>query len=451
MGLSGVGGSKPTILFINRVFPPDHGATGRMVRDLALAFAKDGWSVSVLCASSTHGVERHKNADIHVHRVKAPLKSKTAWRYLKIWGRLCRAALKLPRHDVVVSMTDPPLIVVGAAWLARRKGSRHIHWCQDLYPDLVPVLGLKIPRWIYQIMYRMSRKAMQSCDKIVVIGRDMGKLLMDSGIEGNKISVIPNWTNLELLRPVDKNTGSEKQITAKQTQKQEQRSSFPADLHPLKNGQEPIINLFKDQNNPRFRILYAGSIGKAHPMETILNAAQILNSSNPEIEFVFVGDGPGFEDLARQRALRDLQNIRLIPFQPPHNLRELMESGDVHIISMAHESTGMLVPCKLYSALATGRPTILVGPDDSEIAKVLHGFKAGEIIAQGNMQELVETIKKYRYDSDLWFSAREGALQAGQIFLPRESMHAWLKRSRNLLGKPPSRNAQARSSEKAAA
>ena len=192
-------------------------------------------------------------------------------------------------------------------------------------------------------------------------------------------------------------------------------------------------NLFKDKNNPRFRILYAGSISKAHPIDPIIDAATVLNESNPEIEFVFVGDGAGFDEIAKKRAYRDLQNIRLIPTQPVNKLRDLMESGDVHIISMIEECEGLLVPSKLYSALAAARPTIFIGPENSEVAKVLRDFKAGIVIPQNDVKRLADAIKRYRYDSDAWFHAQNGAAEAGQTFVPRESIIAWLKRARAVL------------------
>ena len=423
--------SKPSVLLINRVFPPDRGTTGRLVRDLSLAFAKDGWHVNVVCASRSKSVERHKNNDIRVHRVKAPITAKTGWQYFKAWCKMAMTARRLPSHDLVISMTDPPLLVVAASMIARRKKSAHIHWCQDVYPDLLPVLGINLPGFFYKILLTLSRRAMNHCDKIVVIGRDMGNYLIREGISPSKISVVPNWPNMELVRP----SGGYHRPAGHDDNPQKGTNGkhhYATEIRAMQKGQEPIINLFKDKNNPRFRILYAGSIGLAHPIQTILDSAEILNQSNPEIEFVFVGDGPAFEHLAEERARRNIQNIRLVPFQPTHNLRELMESGDVHLISMTDKSQGLLVPSKLYSALAVARPTIFLGPEQSEVAKVIRDFKAGIVLPQGDPQKLADIIKHYRYDADDWFAAQHGAAEGGQTFVPRQSIIAFLKRSHSV-------------------
>src|SRR5690606_32983651 len=133
-------------------------------------------------------------------------------------------------------------------------------------------------------------------------------------------------------------------------------------------------------------------------------------------EFVFVGDGSRYDDLARERTRRGLDNIRLMPYQPPARLREIMESGDVHLVSVKEEAAGFLVPSKLYSALAVGRPCVFIGPAQSEAAKVISDFKAGIVLPQGDAQALAEAIKTLRMNGQAWFEAQAGAASAGQIF-----------------------------------
>jgi len=101
---------RRSILFINRVFPPHTGATGRMLRDLARAFARQGWEVSVLTTGEKKGTETESG--LMIHRLRAKGEGLGAFSYALIWLRLLIAALRLPRYDVVVSMTDPPMQVV---------------------------------------------------------------------------------------------------------------------------------------------------------------------------------------------------------------------------------------------------------------------------------------------------------------------------------------------------
>ena len=194
--------------------------------------------------------------------------------------------------------------------------------------------------------------------------------------------------------------------------------------------------MFRDGDNPKFRVLYSGNLGRAHPIGTVLDAAEILGREAPDVELVFVGDGAGQDRLMAERARRRLENIRFLPWQPASRLRELMESGDVHLISMTHDAAGMLVPSKLYSALAVARPCIFIGPAQSEAARVINDFKAGRVVSQGDAEGLAHTIMDFRNSGEMWMAAHQGAGQAGRIFVPEESLNAWLKRARDVLGLP---------------
>lgn len=407
---------KPSVLFINRVYPPAKGATGRVLRDLAQAFARDGWSVTVL----TTAPESAEMMDGAVKVKKIAAKSgKTPLRYASVWIKLLWAALKLPSHRMVVTLTDPPLLVAAGRIVARIKRSSHIHWCQDLYPDILPALGMKVPAWAMNILRNMTRKAMRSCDRVVVVGRCMARHLAYTGFDMGKVTIIPNWPDFEL-------TPGAKLRNQKSTQ-QARTQAVLAGRDLLKSRP------FFIDDAPKFRVLYSGNLGRAHPISTIIDAAALLQESNPEIEFVFAGDGVGFERIAEARARRGLDNIRLLPSQPLSRLKDLMEGGDVHLISMKHEVAGMLVPSKLYAALAAGRPCIFIGPDNSETAKVIHEFGAGTVIPQGHAKRLAEEILKFRNDGNVWFEAQNGALRAGAQFVPANSISSWIKGARDTL------------------
>ena len=407
---------KPSVLFVNRVYPQDRGATGRMLRDLAAAMVRDGWDVTVLATGARTATEQDEG--VAVHRVRSRFRRKTPLAYGLTWIRLLAAAWRMPRHDLVVSMTDPPMLILAAGLVAARRKSKHIHWCQDLYPELLPVLGYGIPESGVEFLARLTRQAMKKCDRVIVIGRCMARLLVHRGLDSRVLSVIPNWPDAEL-------SGEQAEETA--------APARPRTVVRPMNVRPPSA-LFRDAHDMKFRVLYAGTLGQAHPVDTVLDAAQILQKTHGDIEFVFVGNGPAFERLARERGRRGLENIRLMPWQPADRLRQLMESGDVHLVTMRHEAAGMLVPCKIYSALAAHRPCILVGPEHSEAGRILLDFNAGAVVPQGEAEALADTVRRFREDGDVWFSAQEGARRAGEVFLASESIRAWIERARSVLG-----------------
>ena len=397
---------RPSVLFINRVYPPQRGATGRVLRDLARSMAREGWQVTVITTGPKALNER--DGAVRVMRVKASEKPKGMLGYGWIWLKLLFAALRLPKTHLVVTMTDPPLLAIVGNTLKRFKKNRHMHWCQDLYPDVLPALGVRVPDFMMEALKRRGRHAMRAADKVIVIGRCMAKHLSVDGFDPKQITVIPNWPDAELVVPPEADDVYNRYVD-------------------LADGYRPHDEQRK--HGPRFRVLYAGNIGRAHPVETILQAAEILNESHPDIEFVFVGDGPRHEVVNRERARRNLENVKLLPYQPASRLQELMASGDVHLVSMHEDAAGMIVPCKLYSALAVHRPCILVGPGMCETAKVIEGFSAGSVVVQGDTARLAEEIRLLRENSDKWFAAHEGAKAAAEVFVPQESISAWIERA----------------------
>ena len=400
---------RPSILFINRVYPPGRGATGRVLRDLARSFAREGWQVTVV----TTGPKALKERDggVRIIRVKGPEKPGNIFSYCFIWLKMLFVGLKLPRTHLLVTMTDPPLLLIAGQIIKRFKGCRHIHWCHDLYPDIFPALNVRLPGFIMNFFKAVVRRAMAKADKVIVIGRCMARHLAYDGLDPKNITMIPNWPDFELMQQPANANNAREEIH-----------------HPMHvKGSKPYDEQIKDP--PKFRVLYAGNIGLAHPIESILGAAEILNTEQPDIEFVFVGDGPRFDEIARERSRRRIDNIRLLPFQPTSRLRELMQSGDVHLISVKDEVAGMLVPSKLYSALAVNRPCVFIGPEGSEAAKVIHDYNAGAVVPQGDVAALAESIKRFRLNSDAWFTAHHGAVTAGEIFVPKDAINAWIERA----------------------
>jgi glycosyltransferase involved in cell wall biosynthesis len=241
----------------------------------------------------------------------------------------------------------------------------------------------------------------------------MARHLAHTGLDMSKVTIIPNWPDREISTPIPLSVAINNVANDR------------GQALTARNGHHVYFD-----TAPRFRVLYAGNLGRAHPVSTILEAATILQVQHPEVEFVFVGDGPIHERLAMERAKRGLDNIRLLPTQPPERLRELMQSGDVHLISMKSEATGMLVPSKLYSALAAERPCIFIGPEQSETGRVIHDYHAGSVVPQGNPAVLADTIRTYLTDGNAWFLAQKGAAEANHQFKPDHSITSWIKKAR---------------------
>lgn len=396
---------RPSILIMNRVYPPERGATGRLLGDVTKAFVREGWHVTIVTSGLVSGETRE--VGVRVIRVKGVEKPESMRAYIWIWIKMFFAALFTERRHVVMTMSDPPMLLVLGSIIAKFKKARHVNWCHDIYPDVVPALGIKFPGFVLKILKSLRRRVMRSADRIFVCGRCMKEYLVADGVDGQRVTVIPNWPEKELVQVDDSKSSGQ----------------LP-DVQDARSFEKQV------KSKQRFRILYAGNIGLVHPTDVIIDAAEKLQEGGHDIEFVFVGDGPRFDEIAQARSRRGLDNIRFLPRQPISRLWEVLESGDMHLITMKGEAEGLVVPSKFYAALAVGRPCIFIGPQGCEAARIISEFKSGVVIPQGDVEHLVASIILFRQNGDAWFAAHKGALAAREVFTPELSIdklveHVW--------------------------
>ena len=190
----------PSILFVNRVFPPDRGASGRCLADLAGRAARAGWRVTVLAdgsgpAEAPCGVAVVRAGGRGHGRERGPPGLRG---YLAALARLTARGLALPRHDVVVTMTDPPLLALAGPLLAQRHGAS-LHWCHDLFPALLPVLGVRVASGADALLQAAATAALRRHDAVVAIGRCMAGRLRALGVA--EPAVLPNWGD-PAIRPL---------------------------------------------------------------------------------------------------------------------------------------------------------------------------------------------------------------------------------------------------------
>ncbi len=360
----------PSILFINRVYPPDSGATGRVLQHAARGFVKAGWDVTVLAtAGSREAVGEELSEGIRVVRVgilfsKKNLVARALGYALMIPGLLLKALL-LPRHDVVVTKTDPPMLAVVGPVIQWVKGSRLIHWAQDLYPEVAEECGvLPKGRPLANILRSLSTWSLRSHDLTLAVGRCMADRLLVRGIPPGSIRVVPNAGIEGWIMPACRG-----------------RSDF-REAHGISD---------------EFVIMYSGNMGRAHDFATIIEAArQLQEQGERKILFLFVGEGPEEITLRDTVTRLDLRNIRFLPSQSSSNLSESLGMGDLHLVTIKKGMCGLVVPSKFYGVMAAGRPTIFVGSSESEVARVILENRIGDVIASGASKELAASILRYR-------------------------------------------------------
>ncbi|WP_165396859.1 glycosyltransferase family 4 protein [Sphaerotilus mobilis] len=380
-------------------------ATSQMLSDLAFGLKASGHNVSVVCSRQLY---ENTNTDlsstenikgVNVHRVWTTRfgRRSTVGRaidYLTFYVSATIALTgKVDRNSLVVAKTDPPLISIPVAAIAKLKGAKFFNWIQDLFPEVAQRAGMsalngKIGRWIS----RIRDWSLERADINVVIGERMREVLLSRGISAAKLKTISNWQDTNLITPI-------------------------------KATNNRLISEWKLEN--RFVVMYSGNLGRAHEFRTIINAMTAL-SSDSAFHFCFVGGGAQTEKLRSEVNLLGLKNFSFHPYQRREELSLSLCCASVHLISLLPEHEGLIVPSKYYGILASGRPVIFIGDTDGELARLIQKEKVGATVQVGDAARLVSTIINLKDDNNLRETMSETARKiAVDKYSTESAVRAW--------------------------
>jgi glycosyltransferase involved in cell wall biosynthesis len=144
-------------------------------------------------------------------------------------------------------------------------------------------------------------------------------------------------------------------------------------------------------------IEYSGNCGVGHDVSSVCDAMLALRDDD-SIRWVIVGGGlawPRIEEFIRRH---QIPNVILRPYQPRAHLGDLIALGDAHLVLVADGFEGLLIPSKFYGVMAAGRPTIYIGPEETEVARVIQEEECGFVIPNSDPSRLVAAIEKLRRD-----------------------------------------------------
>jgi len=369
------------ILLLNQFFHPDHSATAQLATDLAEDLSARGHQVTVLAARGRYlgggrlsARELHHGVEILRVRSTSLGKSSTARRLVDYLTFLCAAAwrvLLLPKADVVVCLSTPPLVATIAAALRAVRRVPFVFWLQDVYPDLAIEFGVvRRDGAVAGASRAVAEWTLRRADRVVVLGEAMAARVAAHGVPGPRIRVVPNWADGRCLVPLD----------------------------PTKN------RFIRDHGLEGKRIvLYSGNMGRAHDLATLLGAARAMRARD-DLVFLFIGDGDKRREV--EAAAAALPAVRILPYMPREQLSESLSSGDVHVVSQSTGTLGLLEPSKLYGAMAVGRPVLFIGPAGGEAAVTVARERLGEVVAPGDVAGAVAALERLLGDDEAGPRAR---------------------------------------------
>lgn len=378
-------------IFLNRFFHPDQSATSQMLSDAAFSLAERGLRITVITSRQRYDAREERLPARDVTRGVSVLRVWTSGfgrgslfgRFLdyttfyltSVW-RLWRVARP---GDVVIAKTDPPMLSIIAAPVCRLRRARLVNWLQDMFPETAQVLnGGRATTALCGGLQWLRDRSLRGADVNVVLGGRMADRLLELGVAPARIRQIPNWADGDVIVPL-----------------------------------RHEVNALRQQWSlgDAFVVAYSGNLGRAHEIDTFVEAMSILGRSS-KIVWLFIGGGARMGTLKEEAARRGLRSVRFKPYQSREALAQSLSVADVHLISLQPRLEGLVVPSKFYGIAAAGRPSIFVGDGDGEVARLVKQHRCGYAITSGDGAALARAIVDLASDPAACRQMGERARQA---------------------------------------
>jgi colanic acid biosynthesis glycosyl transferase WcaI len=357
------------ILLLNEYYPPDTSATAKMAALVAETLAKHH-QVTVVAGRPSYDPDEFypfawlrtdQRNGVTVERVGSTAYPRHKMRR-RVSNYLSYLALAVPRAlalraDVVMAMTDPPFAGLAGALVARLSGRPFVYNIRDLYPDMAVGGDIVRPgKWV-QRWEKMHRSALNQAARVIVLGDDMRDRILAKGVAPEKVVVVRDGATPPGTMPAP----GDPLVT-------DLRCGFP------------------------FVVLHAGNLGFYGAWGTLVKAAEMLRNENTG--FVFVGDGAQRTSIAN--SANGASNVRFLPFQSVEKIPHVMMAGDLHVVTVRRGLEGVVVPSKLYSTLAAGRPVLAVAPKQCDAARIVVESGCGVTADPDDPAEVAAVIRSLR-------------------------------------------------------
>jgi colanic acid biosynthesis glycosyl transferase WcaI len=368
------------VLVLSLVFPPDNVSTAVIMGELAADLETAGHEVTVVTTVPHYNPGERPEPRQPLARVWGPLLSTSRFEGIRVlhvgmprktasvpsrllaWTRfhvvsLAAAAALVRRVDVILA-PSPPLTIGVCAWvLGVLYRAPYVYNVQELYPDLAVALGAVKNRRLIDLLLWLERFVYAHAGAVTVIAGQMRRRLLEKGVAERKVHLIPNFVDVE-------------------------------DLVPL-----PRDNAFSREQDlgGAFVVTYAGNMGPAQGLETVVEAASLLKDE-PGLVFLFVGDGGSRAGLAAAARERGLTNVRFVSYQPYGRVPQIYGASDVCLVALASRAGCDAIPSKVYRIMACARPVLACADADSDLAQLVTSVGCGTVVGPANPGALAQAV-----------------------------------------------------------
>ncbi|WP_437867464.1 glycosyltransferase family 4 protein [Sorangium sp. So ce363] len=292
---------------------------------------------------------------------------------------LLGAALSGPA-DVAWVHNPPPSHAIAASWLAALRRIPWVYEVQDLWPETAAASGMLDNRLVFAGVDRVNRALFRRAAAITVISPGLERELSRRGVSTDKVHLIPNWADDRIYRPVE----PDPQLAAE---------------HGLSG---------------RFVVLFAGNMGSAQALSSVLDAADRLRDL-PDVRFVMVGDGNDALRLRGEAAARALSNVVFIGQQPHERMPHFFALADVVLAHLRRDPRfEITIPSKIPAYMAAARPVLVAAGGDP--ADLVRSSGAGLACEPEDPAALADAVRRFH---GMTPEARRAMGEAGRLYFLR--------------------------------
>jgi colanic acid biosynthesis glycosyl transferase WcaI len=362
-----------TLLIISQVYVPDPASVGQHVADVAEEMARRGWRVVVYASArgyddpSRRYPHREHRAGVDVRRLpfssfgKSTIRARLLGQVLFIIQAFVRAVCTR-RIDAVLVSTSPPFAGAAGALISWLRKAPLLWWVMDLNPDQLVAAGRISPQsFSVRFFDWLNRFTLRQATTVVVLDRFMRERVLAKAAVAGKMHVLPPWPHDDNLERTD---GTPEAFRAE---------------HGLSDA---------------FVVMYSGNHSPHNPLDTLLAASRLLVDDD-RLRFVFIGGGAGkkeVDDLVAAGA----PNVLSLPYQPKNTLGATLGAADIHVVSLGDSMVGIIHPCKIYGAMAIGRPILLFGPSACHATDIMNHDTIGWHVPHGDVAATVAILRNAR-------------------------------------------------------
>jgi glycosyltransferase involved in cell wall biosynthesis len=365
---------RGTILLLTQVYVPDPASVGQHLHDVAAELVNRGHRVIVYAASRGYDDPSRKyplrevRDGVEIRRLplssfgKKSIPLRVLGGLLLMFQQMIRG-LFVGGMDRILVSTSPPMCPVAALVISWIRRTPIVYWVMDLNPDQVIELGkIKEGSLAARTMNWLNRRILGRARRVVALDRFMLERLQKKRDVAEKTAVMPPW---------------------------------PHDDHMemIAHGDNP----WRADNidGEMFVVMYSGNHGFSTPVKTVLDAA-LQMQDDTDLEFLFIGGGVGKKVVEETIATHSPSNIRSLPYQPFETLRYSLSAADVHLVSVGDDVVGVVHPCKIYGAMAVGRPILLLAPDPCHASDIVRDNRIGWHIPHGDVEGAQRVLEEIR-------------------------------------------------------